>query len=33
TATFKNGVLTVALPRSEVPDDHRRRIPINGGAA
>ena len=32
-ATFKNGVLTVTLPRSEVPDDNRRRIPINGGAA
>ena len=33
SATFKNGVLTVTLPRSEVADDTVRRIPINGGAA
>lgn len=32
-ATFRNGVLTVTLPRSEAADENVRRIPINGGAA
>ena len=33
SATFKNGVLTVTVPRSDKPDESVRRIPINGGAA
>lgn len=32
TATFRNGVLTITLPRSEAADENIRRIPINGGA-
>jgi len=31
-ATFKNGVLTVTLPRSEAVEQNIRRIPVNGGA-
>lgn len=31
-ATFKNGVLTVTLPRTEAAEQHMRRIPVNGGA-
>ncbi|MBB6193705.1 MULTISPECIES: Hsp20/alpha crystallin family protein [Sphingomonadaceae] len=32
-ATFKNGVLTVTLPRSEAANENVRRIPVNGKAA
>jgi len=31
SATFRNGVLTISLPRSEAVDENVRRIPINGG--
>lgn len=31
-ATFKNGVLTVTLPRTEAAEQNIRRIPVNGGA-
>jgi HSP20 family protein len=33
SATFKNGVLTVTLPKSEVANENVRRIPINARAA
>jgi HSP20 family protein len=33
SATFKNGVLTVTLPRSEGANENVRRIPIHGAAA
>lgn len=33
SATFRNGVLTVTLPKSEVADENVRRIPIHGAAA
>jgi HSP20 family protein len=33
TATFKNGVLTVLLPRTEAANENVRRIPVNGKAA
>jgi len=33
TATFKNGVLTVLLPRTEAANENVRRIPIDGKAA
>jgi len=33
SATFKNGVLTVTLPRSEAANENVRRIPVNGKAA
>lgn len=33
TATFKNGVLTVTLPRTEAANENVRRIPVNGAAA
>ena len=33
TATFKNGVLTVTLPRSEGANENVHRIPIHGAAA
>jgi len=33
TATFKNGILTVALPRTEAANENVRRIPVNGKAA
>lgn len=32
TATFKNGVLTVILPRTEAANENIRRIPVNGKA-
>ena len=32
-ATFRNGVLTVTLPRAAEAPERRRRIAINGGAA
>jgi HSP20 family protein len=32
-ATFKNGVLTVTLPKSEAANENVRRIPINAKAA
>jgi HSP20 family protein len=32
SATFKNGVLTVTLPRTEAAEQNIRRIPVNGGA-
>jgi HSP20 family protein len=32
-ATFRNGVLTVTLPRSAEAPERRRRIAINGGGA
>jgi HSP20 family protein len=33
SATFKKGVLTVTLPRSEAANENVRRIPIHGAAA
>ena len=33
TATFKNGVLTITLPKSEAANENVRRIPINAQAA
>lgn len=33
TATFRNGVLTVTLPRTEAANENARRIPVNGKAA
>lgn len=33
TATFRNGVLTVTLPRTEAANENVRRIPVNGKAA
>jgi HSP20 family protein len=33
SATFRNGVLTVTLPRSEAANENVRRIPINSQAA
>jgi HSP20 family protein len=33
TATFKNGLLTVVLPRTEAVNENVRRIPVNGKAA
>lgn len=33
TATFKNGILTVLLPRTEAANENVRRIPVNGKAA
>lgn len=33
SATFKNGVLTVTLPKSEAANENVRRIPINARAA
>ena len=33
TANFKNGVLTVLLPRTEAANENVRRIPVNGKAA
>ncbi len=33
SATFRNGVLTVTLPRSEAANENVRRIPINARAA
>jgi len=33
SATFRNGVLTVTLPKSEAANENVRRIPINGQAA
>lgn len=32
-ATFKNGVLTITLPKSEAANENLRRIPINSQAA
>jgi len=32
-ATFKNGVLTVTLPKTEAANENVRRIPVNGKAA
>ena len=32
-ATFRNGVLTVTLPKSPAANENRRRIPINGKTA
>lgn len=32
-ATFRNGVLTVTLPRTEIANENVRRIPVNGKAA
>jgi len=32
-ATFKNGVLTVTLPKSEAANENVRRIPVNAQAA
>jgi len=32
-ATFRNGVLTVTLPRKEAANENVRRIPVNGEAA
>jgi HSP20 family protein len=33
SATFKNGVLTVTLPKTEAANENLRRIPVNGKAA
>lgn len=33
SATFRNGVLTITLPRSEAANENVRRIPIHGAAA
>lgn len=33
SATFRNGVLTVALPKTEAANENVRRIPINASAA
>jgi HSP20 family protein len=33
SATFKNGVLTVTMPKSEAANENIRRIPINAQAA
>lgn len=33
TATFKNGILTVLLPRTEAANENVRRIPVDGKAA
>jgi HSP20 family protein len=33
SATFKNGVLTVVLPKSEAANENVRRIPVNAQAA
>ncbi|MBA4091013.1 MAG: heat-shock protein [Sphingobium sp.] len=33
TATFRNGVLTITLPKSEAMDENLRHIPINAQAA
>ncbi len=33
SATFRNGVLTVTLPRTEAAKENVRRIPVNGKAA
>jgi HSP20 family protein len=33
SATFRNGVLTVTLPRTEAANENVRRIPIHGAAA
>jgi len=33
SATFKNGVLTVTLPKSEAANENIRRIPVNSRAA
>jgi HSP20 family protein len=33
SATFKNGVLTVTLPKTEAANENVRRIPVNGKAA
>ncbi len=33
TATFRNGVLTIVLPRSEAANENVRRIPIDSRAA
>ena len=33
SATFRNGVLTIALPKSEAANENVRRIPINAKAA
>ena len=33
SATFRNGVLTVTLPRSEAANENVRRIPVNAQAA
>ncbi len=33
TATFRNGVLTITLPKSEAANENLRRIPINAQAA
>jgi HSP20 family protein len=32
-ATFRNGVLTVTLPKTEAANENVRRIPVNGKAA
>lgn len=32
-ATFKNGVLTVTLPKTDAANENVRRIPVNGKAA
>jgi len=32
-ATFRNGVLTITLPKSEAANENLRRIPINAQAA
>jgi HSP20 family protein len=32
-ATFRNGVLTIAVPRSRSENDNIRRIPVNADAA
>lgn len=32
-ATFRNGVLTVTLPKTEAANENVRRIPVNGRAA
>jgi len=33
TATFRNGVLTITMPKSEAANENLRRIPINAQAA
>jgi HSP20 family protein len=33
SATFKNGVLTITLPKSEAANENVRRIPVNAQAA
>jgi HSP20 family protein len=33
SATFKNGVLTIVLPKSEAANENVRRIPVNAQAA